>query len=102
MDEFCDEHNVPKHLQEFLGLSGFYNVLDLTELTAKFVKEIEEMVRQRQFDNQVDFRLRENRMRYLGFDYTHLESFSFRLLDRMKLLRLSGLAKAKIAESGVK
>lgn len=96
MEEFLDSISIPKYIQNHLGIAGMNSIEDLTELTDEFIQEIEEMVRDGKFSNEIDLTSRQNRIKYLGSDYSNLEAFSFRPFDRIKLRRVSDQAKAKL------
>lgn len=96
MDELLRTNGIPQYLQGLLGLMGVYSISDLTEINEEFLVSIETSVRQGAFDAQVDFKSKQNRIKYFGSDYAQLAEFSFRPLDRKKLLRLPELARAKL------
>lgn len=90
------ENNVPKHLQELLGLAGVFTVEDLLEVDGDFLLSIEEDVRNSRYNDQVDLDSKKNRIRYFGTEMSNLEVFSFRPLERKKLMKLAELAKEEL------
>lgn len=96
MEDFLTSVNIPKYMQCLLKLAGVNSIADLVEVDEDFVKEIEKQVREGGFSSQADFSSRPDQLKYLGGEYKNTESYTFRLMDRKKLLAVSESAKQKL------
>lgn len=94
-----DFQRIPKHLQETIKLAGIFCMADLLELDEELIDDIEHQVREGGFESQVNLGSRQAKMKYFGVDSINLESFTFRPLDRKKLLKLPTAAKLKLDDS---
>lgn len=97
MEAFLTSLHIPRYNQRLLELAGVVGVSDLIDIDEDFLQSIEQQVRIGAFQFQVDFTSKQNRMEYFGIDYAQLDQFSFRLMDRTKLLKVSEAAKKKLA-----
>lgn len=89
------EH-IPPHVQNLLELVGVFFLHDLTEIDEAFLKNVEEQIRAGSVLNQINFASKINRIKYFGIDHHDVSSFHFRILDRIKLLRLPAAADEKL------
>lgn len=96
MEAFLNSMNIPKHIQRLLELAGVTCVADIVDINEEFLREVEQQVRTGSFQFQVDLTSKENRLKYFGVDYSQLDQFSFRLMERTKLLKLSEAARKKL------
>lgn len=90
--------HIPPHVQNLLELVGVFYLADLMEIDVAFIKNVEEQIQSGSVLNQVNFESKANRMKYFGIDHNDVSSFNFRILDRMKLLRLAAAAEDKMTE----
>lgn len=67
------------------------------EVDEAFVTEMEMQIREGGFSFQADFSSRADQLRYLGGEYKSTENYTFRLMDRKKLLAVSENTKKKLA-----
>lgn len=101
MENLLAEHNIPSYLASLLSLAGVFNSADLGEVNDELLNLIEAKIRAGSFADQVDFKSKQNRLKYFGSDYSDLTSFSFRALDRMKLTRLAEQLTVQRKELGL-
>lgn len=90
MEKFLNDQNSPRYNQLLLGLAGVKCLADLEEIDDAFLDDVQNQVRVDGFRSEVDFSLpgsRQNRLNYFGVDLINREQFSFRLLERKKLLK---------------
>lgn len=97
MEEFLNENLIPRHVALLLELHGVTFIQDLYEFGEEDVKAIEESVRGGSIGS-VDFNVNSNCAKFLGSENVDYKIYSFRHLDRKKLLLLSSAAKTKGAE----
>lgn len=100
MKKFLETNNVPSYLAGLLELAGISSVTDLLLVDEKLIDSIEVMVQDGSFSAYVDFNSKQKRIEYFGFDLVSVETFRFRLIDRMKLMKLPELAKAELDKVG--
>lgn len=105
---FLKTQKIPDHVSHLLELAGASYLEDLLCINEDFLEAIEQQIRQDGFKAQVDFSSKQNRLKYFGIDMFDVSSFSFRLMDRAKLLRLPTAVQSeldgrkKAAQSGSK
>lgn len=88
--------HIPPHVQNLLELVGVFYLADLMDIDEAFIKNVEEQIRAGSVLNQINFESKANRIKYFGIDHNDVGSFEFRILDRMKLLRLAAAAEEKL------
>lgn len=102
MEDFFKANSTPEHIKNILKLAGVTGLADFEEINEEFVSEIEEQVRKSGFKSIVDLTSRQKQILYLGIEVVDIGQFSFRLLDRKKLLALSGLAAQYLVNKNAK
>lgn len=83
---------LPDNIGLLLELFGIRTVSDLSTLDAALIEDVENSVKNGTFEAIVDLEDRENRLKYLGYDYKSLNLFKFQPMDTRKLLRVAPLA----------
>lgn len=78
--------------------AGIDNITDLEEFTEEFLDDIENRVRTDGFKAFVDFDSKAVREAYFGMNLGSYKEFTFRPLDRTKLLRLGNAAKLRSSQ----
>lgn len=94
--QFLTENFIPPHVQCLLELVGVNFLVDVVEVNEPFINNVEKQIKDGKLQNLVDFSSKANRMKYFGLDVPDVKSFEIRMLDRMKLLKISEAAKEKL------
>lgn len=94
--QFLTENFIPSHVQCLLELVGVNFLVDVVEINEPFINNVETQIKEGKMLNLVDFSSKANRIKYFGLDVPDVKSFEFRLLDRIKLLKISEAANGKL------
>lgn len=94
--DLLTQQNIPVHVQNLLELVGVCCLSDLLEINEDFIKNVEDQIKGGKVINLIDLSLKSNRMKYFGLDLYDVKSFEFRILDKMKLLKISAAAEVKL------
>lgn len=94
---FLQENLIPSHVSLLLEFYGVAFMQDLNEFGKDDVKAIEDFVRSGLISSETNLNQESDRLKFLGSEQADFKRFSFRPLERSKLLKLSNAAKSKEA-----
>ncbi len=87
--QFLTKHFIPQHVQCLLELVGVNFLVDLSVINESFITSVQEQIKAGKLSNLVDFSSKANKIKYFGLDVSDVNSFEFRMLDKIKLLKIS-------------
>lgn len=96
------EVGLPDHITSLLDLYGIRTLKDLTSFDSAIIEEVESCVKNGTFEGIVDLEDKNNRLKYLGFDYKSIDSFKFLPMDTMKMLKVPELVKKSLESAANK
>lgn len=99
--ELLDSADLPGHVISLLHLYGIASIKDLVDFGETEIQEIQALIRGGTFGGQTDFTQKSNRKKFLDGELCDYSSFSFRPVDRKKLLKLAEIAKPAVDRKDV-
>lgn len=95
---FLESEGLPEHVCLLLHLYGVVTMKDLLDFGEADIQEIEDLIKEGTIGGQIDLASKANRKKYLDGELCEFSTFSFRRMDRKKLLKLADSAKISLEQ----